>query len=189
MDPADIASRYSNEDGMAFLDSIFTDPDDKSIKMIQKIRNILNTLPPIEADILELYYFRHFKQIDIAEIFRVSQPTVCYRLQRASTRIKFLLEMPTLDVEKMREDLTRFFPDPKDAEILCRMYDTTCQSAVAKQMGVTQGFVRHRFVRSIRRMSTVPHMQAYATLFTMISENLNVLREVRKPVRVFCVLD
>lgn len=189
MDPNDIAAKYATEDGLAFLGSIFTDPDEDSLKVIEKIREIMDALPPVEADFIDLYFFRQLKQIDIATIFGVSQPTVCYRLQRAATRIKFLLDMPFVDTSKMRLDISGFLSDPIDVNILMLMFDTTCQSEVAKRLGVTQGFVRHRFVRSINRMMNCETMAAYATLFSLIAENLNVLREVRKPTRVCCVLD
>jgi len=189
MDPGDIATKFSEEDGLAFLGSIFTDPDEDSLKIIDKIREIMDALPPVEADFIDLYFFRQLKQIDIATIFGVSQPTVCYRLQRAATRIKFLLDMPFVDIVAMRKDIAGFLSDPIDVEILMLMFDTTCQSEVAKRLGVTQGFVRHRFVRSINRMELCPPMANYAVLFSLIAENLNVLREVRKPTRVCCVLD
>ena len=35
------------------------------------------------------------------------------------------------------------------------MYQTTCQSEAAKQMGISQGKVRHRFIRTIEKMETL----------------------------------
>jgi len=180
VDPSDIETRFSTEDSIANLESIFTEPTEEDLVQIEEIRKVLDKLPPREADFVELYFFRHMKQTDIANIFRVSQPTVCYRLQRATTRIKFLLEMPEVDVAELRKDLAGFLADPVDVDVMCLMYETTCQSTVAKKLGVSQGFVRHRFIRTIDRLGAVPTMEGYAQLFTTISQNLSILREIRR---------
>jgi hypothetical protein len=60
------------------------------------------------------------------------------------------------------------------------MIETTCQSEVAKNMGVTQGFVRHRFLRSVAAMQSTTHMDNYVDLFSHVSSNLNILREVQR---------
>jgi len=72
------------------------------------------------------------------------------------------------------------------------MRETTCQSEVAKRLGVSQGLVRHRFIRSVNRMKMYPELAPYVKLFEFISANLNILREVQRPVEeqeVTCVLD
>ena len=180
VDPSDIETRFSLEDSIANLESIFTEPTEEDLVKIEEIRTVLDKLPPREADFVELYFFRHMKQTDIATIFRVSQPTVCYRLQRATTRIRFLLEMPEIEPTILRKDLAGFLSDPVDVDVMCLMYETTCQSTVAKRLGVSQGFVRHRFIRTIDRMAAVPTMESYAKLFKVISENLSILREIRR---------
>jgi DNA-directed RNA polymerase specialized sigma24 family protein len=138
-------------------------------------------LPPREADFIDLYYFRRLKQTDIAAIFGVSQPTVCYRLQRAAARIAFLVEMPDVDGGRMREALQDLLPDPLDTKILLLMRETTCQSEVAKRLGVSQGLVRHRFLRSLNRMRGVEGYEELTVIFDFVAENLNILREVQRP--------
>jgi predicted DNA-binding protein (UPF0251 family) len=180
VDPVDIETRFSTEDSLAYMDSIFTEPTEEDLEQIAEVSKVLSKLPPREADFVELYFFRHMKQTDIAQIFKVSQPTVCYRLQRATARIRFLLEMPEVDADKLRKDLAGFLADPVDVDVMCLMYETTCQSSVAKRLGVSQGFVRHRFIRTIDRLAAVPTMVPYADLFQTISENLSILREIRR---------
>lgn len=191
-------SVFSNEDSLSFFGTIFTEPDEDDLKMMSKVRGMLDLLPPVEADFVELYFFRHVKQTDIASIFGVSQPTVCYRLYRAIDRIKFLLILPKVDVEQMREDFSKFMSDPMDVDIMMHMYETTCQSETAKRLKVSQGLVRHRFIRSIKRMQQADEskheaMHSYAEIFTMISSNLNIMREVRRrrvtASRIDCVID
>ncbi len=150
-DPNDIETRFSVEDGMAYMDSVFTEPSNEDLAQIDRIKDVLDQLPPREADFVDLYYFRKLKQTDIARIFGVSQPTVCYRLQRATARVQFLLQLPKVDKSRLEVAMS-FLPDPLDAEIMVLMWETTCQSAVAKRLGVSQGLVRHRFFRTINWM-------------------------------------
>lgn len=153
VDPVELERRFSNEDGLSFMDAVFyEDVSEESKELLERVESTLHLLPPTEADFVDLYYFRHLKQTDIAEIFGVSQPTVCYRLQRAARRIQFLLSLPPVEDGEIEAVLTSFLEDPLDTRIMLLMYQTTCQSEVAKQLGVSQGFVRHRFIRSIARM-------------------------------------
>jgi len=180
LDPSEIEARFSVTDGMAYMNSIFDEPSEESARLIDRVRDILEQLPPREADFVSLYYFQHLKQTDIAGIFRVSQPTVCYRLQRATARIQFLLKIPVVDQDKMRAELLPILPDPKDVDIVIMMCNTTCQSVVAKKLNVSQGLVRHRFIRSIGKMRRHPHLQEYVHLLEEIAQNLNIRREVRR---------
>lgn len=183
IDPSEIETRFSVEDGMAYMASIFEEPSEESRQKMELVVQIMEDLPPREADFIDLYYFRRLKQTDIAQIFGVSQPTVCYRLQRAAARIQFLLQMPTVDEEELEQDLRELLPDEQDVEIMLLMRDTTCQSEVAKRLGVSQGLVRHRFIRSLNRMRDLdPDTYGrYIDLFEFISANLNILREVQRP--------
>jgi DNA-directed RNA polymerase specialized sigma24 family protein len=163
---------------MQYMESIFTEPSKESLEKIEKVKKIMDILPPLEADFIDMYYFKNIKQTSIARIFSVSQPTVCYRLQRASFRIRFFLDLPTVTKEEIEVSMKGFLSDPLDVKIMVYMYDTMCQSKVAKILGVTQGLVRHRFLRSIKRMQDVPSLEKYHTLFYLISKNLNTLRDL-----------
>ena len=173
-------TNLTEDDLLTTFGSIFTDPDEDDLEVIEKVRKILDQLPVIEADFVDLYFFKHVRQTDIAEIFGVSQPTVCYRLQRAIQRIKYLLEVPKVEASELRSELGRFFSDPMDIDILVLMYETTCQSETAKRLGVTQGFVRHRFIRSLEKMNHHSSMQFYGDVFSAVADNLNLLREVQR---------
>ena len=183
IDPSDIETRFSNEDAISQMESVFTEPSEESLVKIDRVRGMLDQLPPREADFVDLYFFRHLNQTDIAKIYGVSQPTVCYRLQRATARIQFLLQLPPVTRPELERAMTGFLPDPLDAEIMVLMWETTCQSEVAKRLGVTQGLVRHRFIRAVKRMRDIgsPGLKDLATMFDTISENLNILREVKRP--------
>lgn len=184
VDPSELESRVSMDHNMEFLTQVLTEePSEESIRNLERVREIMAELPDREADFVQLYFFNHKTQTDIAEIFKVSQPTVCYRLQRATARIRFVLSLPDISTDELRQVLVGFLSDPEDVQIMMLMYETTCQSAVAKRLGVTQGKVRHRFMRSTRRMqeSKNPSMAKIAQIFLAISNNLNILREVDRP--------
>lgn len=180
VDPHGLQSRFSVEDGMAYMDSVSTEPAEDDVRRIERVRKIMEMLPPREADFIDLYYFRGLTQTDIANIFRVSQPTVCYRLQRATARIQFLLELPDMSEDEIREELRKALDDELDVEIMILMFKTTCQSEVAKILRRSQGLVRHRFIRSLERLRDHRGLRKVVELYDYIYANLNILREVRR---------
>ena len=182
VDPVELESRVSTADNMDFLEQVLSEePTEESSRNLERVRDIMRELPAREADFVELYFFDHKTQTDIAEIFKVSQPTVCYRLQRATARIRFVLSLPHVSDGELASALRGFLSDVEDVKIMLLMFETTCQSAVAKRLGVTQGKVRHRFMRSTKRMLDNPHMGKFAKIFKAIGDNLNILREVERP--------
>jgi DNA-directed RNA polymerase specialized sigma24 family protein len=181
VDPSDIENRFSNEQGMGFLDTGTEEISEEGAEQLERVRGVLEQLPPREADFVDLYYFRKLKQTDIATIFGVSQPTVCYRLQRAAARIHFLLALPVLTEDEVEKSVSEVLSDPIDVQIMVLMQRTTCQSEVAKILEVSQGFVRHRFIRSISKLRTVEGKESVVLMFDLIAANLNILREVQRP--------
>jgi DNA-directed RNA polymerase specialized sigma24 family protein len=178
LDPMELEARFSTQDGLAYLDSIFEDPSEESQLLIDRVREVLDQIPPREADFISLYYFQKLRQTAIARIFRCSQPTVCYRLQRAAARIEFLMGLPEVNEEDVRSAMRLFLASDMDIDIMVLMYKTTCQSEVAKRLGVSQGMVRHRFIRAVNRMRGIEGLEVYVELFDSIANNLNILREV-----------
>lgn len=179
MDPSDMEKFFSSDRG---LHEIYGDiPEDKeevNNEHLSQIKKVLHRIPPREADFVELYYFHEVKQAAIAELFGVSQPTICYRLQRASKRIKYLIELPEYENKKLFKFLNMVLSDPVDIEIMKLMLMTTCQSEVARSLNASQGFVRHRFYRSLKKIKGYPGTESnlYQKVFTHLSQNLNVLK-------------
>jgi len=72
-----------------------------------------------------------------------------------------------------------------EVTIMLRMFETSCQSIVAREVGLSQCGVRHRFLRNLKKMEgeakNDPKFKKYHTSLKMISENLNILREVEVP--------
>ena len=170
-DPSDISARFSNKDRLghdgseidfeamieenlspAPEEQLIEDDGPKLRMDFSAIEDYLDRIPPREADLITLYYRDHMKQEQIAKLFSITQAAVSYRLHRGIKRIQFLRTIdPSLDHGQFERELAPKFSD-QDREILWRMYETTCQSEIAKQMGLTQGRVRHRFFRALDRI-------------------------------------
>jgi hypothetical protein len=175
-DPQDLERLYSNEDSFSELPSVWDELQEESFEDMGRVKELLELIPPREADFIELYFFKRVRQTSIAEIFNVSQPTVCYRLKRAASRIKFLLDLSPYSVVEMEKDLREFLKDPTDVAVMMGMLRTTCQSDVARELNVTQGFVRHRFFRTLSALEKSEKCAKYAPAFARVRENFNVLK-------------
>jgi len=183
MDPSDIEKFFSNEHTISEVyGDISEDLNEESLVNLEDVRRVLPLIPPKEADFVELYYFLNIKQAAIADLFGVSQPTVCYRLQRAQKRLKYLIGLPEYDKDDMEKFLHMVLKDHIDIEIMKMMPETTCQSEVARALKASQGFVRHRFFRSLKRIKSYPGEEAkvYQEVFTYVSQNLNMLKSEDK---------
>lgn len=180
LDPSDIERMFSNEDGLSSFPGSTEELSEESKVELEQVKGVLDQIPPREADFVELYFFQRIRQTTIASLFNISQPTVCYRLQRAASRIRYLLDMPNYDPWLMEQDLRGVLTDPKDIKIMIGMVATTCQSEVAKELGVTQGFVRHRYFRTIDRLKKMRGMEQYVRVFEHVAANLNILKETHR---------
>ena len=179
MDPSVIDRHFDDGDTLgSVLVTGSDEPSEENLGQIEIIRTILDRLPPREADFIDLYFFQRVRQTVIASLFNVSQPTICYRLQRATERIKFLLQMPPMAEGELEDAMKAVLSDPMDVAIMCGMLQTTCQSEVAKSLGVSQGLVRHRFFRTLSKLEAMPSMEKYVRAFRLVAANLNIMREV-----------
>ena len=179
-DPSDMERMFSNEDGLDQYPSSYEELSDEAKAEMEKVKAVLDQIPAREADFVELYYFNRVRQTAIAQLFNISQPTVCYRLQRAAARIKYLLDMPTYDAWLLEQDLRGVLTDERDIKIMLGMLRTTCQSEVAQELGVTQGFVRHRYFRTIDRLKAMRDMDLYVKMFEHVAANLTILKETHR---------
>ena len=165
-DPNNLSTRFSNEDRLGYdpdsedIDSLIEQEHAPEVEedLLSKpsvdfniLSHYLDRIPPREADLIKLYFRDRMKQEQIAKLFRITQAAVSYRLHRGIKRIQFLRTVPELERDLFELELGPKFSD-QDREILWRMNTTTCQSEIAKQMGLTQGRVRHRFFRSLQRI-------------------------------------
>ena len=189
VDPAELANRFAAP--AALLDDGPPDELDEIASLFSvddyeaRIVPLLDLIPPREADLIHLYFVCKKRQADIAEMFDVTQAAVSYRLDRGIQRLKFLLSIPAVTEEEIRDDLEGLF-EPIDVDILVGMWRTTCQSEVAKNLRLTQGRVRHRFFKAVGRLQAAAEAdgryRAYEQIFTSISsKRFNILRSVCLP--------
>lgn len=190
VDPAELANRFAAPDAQLDED-IPEEPDAEMAALFSsddyevRILPLLDRIPDREADLIYLYYVRKKRQADIATIFDVTQAAISYRLDRGIQRIKFLLSIPTVTEDELREDLALIF-DAIDVDILVGMWQTTCQSEVATKLQLTQGRVRHRFFKAVEVLKGAAdrdqRFDPYHRIFSSISsKNFNILRAVQLP--------
>jgi len=187
VDPADLANRLIAPDP---FDPLAEEEADHqgwlTPENFDKVSALLDRIPKREADLLYLYFIEKKRQADIAAIFDVTQAAVSYRLDRGLKRIKFLLDLPHITQEEMQEDLPDVPFKEIDINILCGMWETTCQSEVANRLGLTQGRVRHRFFKAVDVLKVAAardtRFEPYHKVFSAISaKKFNILREVKLP--------
>jgi DNA-directed RNA polymerase specialized sigma24 family protein len=192
VDPSELANRFSTP---SLEDEILLDEEEATSGVRElladdenyegRIAPLLDRIPKREADLIYLYFIQKKRQADIAVIFNVTQAAISYRLDRGLRRIKFLLSIPQVTEEDIRRDLPGVFKDI-DVNILVGMWQTTCQSQVAENLGLTQGRVRHRFFKAVRVLKEVADTdekyEPYYKVFSAISgKKFNILREVKLP--------
>ncbi len=200
VNPSELANRFSYEPEFEEenpdpdndeLDGAFTTEDMDAFFAActdyeSLIAPLLCRIPEREADLIDLYFLKKKRQADIAAIFGVTQAAISYRLDRGIQRIKFLLSIPQVTEDDLRTDLPKIFPQKIDVDILVGMWATTCQSEVAKSLGLTQGRVRHRFFKAVRVLGAAADedeaFEPYFKIFgSVASKKFNILREVRLP--------
>lgn len=159
-DPNELSTRYSQKGGFGTApvveeremteDEEAEEAQSKALDL-ETIERYLDRIPAREADFIRLYHKDKLKQEQIAKLFGITQAAVSYRLHRGIKRIQFLRTIPELTSDEFEHDVAPMF-EWQDKEILWRMYGTTCQSEIAKQLGLTQARVRHRFFRSLEKI-------------------------------------
>jgi hypothetical protein len=84
------------------------------------------------------------------------------------------------DEEFLEEALEGLFKDPKDAEVMTKLYLWSSQSKVARMVNESQGKIRYRFIRCLKVLASNPELEELHQAFKMIGENLSLLRGVKK---------
>jgi predicted XRE-type DNA-binding protein len=143
VDPSDLA-RFSYEDprfdeededldeeleGDQSLASYIPDGDYES-----RIAPLLDRIPDREADLIYLYFIEKKRQADIATIFGVTQAAISYRLDRGIQRLKFLLSIPQMTEEELRNDLPEIFPTKSEC--------ANCDNHVREKLAKSDGFAK-----------------------------------------------
>lgn len=109
-----------------------------SAGFVDRIKELLPRIPPIERDVIELYFVFCKKQDVIARMLGLTQQAVSHRLHTAYRRIIFLLHQPEVEMAQMKLDLERLIPHPFTVTVLCDFAVTSSQTETAKRLGVPQ---------------------------------------------------
>jgi predicted transcriptional regulator len=173
IDPKDMENMFTYSD--VEIPSVSEELPRESLKDLSRLNELLEYIPAREADFLELFFILQVRQTSIAELFNVSQPTVCYRLSRGIARVKFLLTLPQMTLGELEAELRGVFTCETDIRLMLHMAKTTCQSETARELGVTQGFVRYRFLRSIDRLKTMRGTEPLVDWFEKVAASPNIL--------------
>lgn len=171
---------FSDEHGLHNYPSYHEELDEDSQSKLDKIKDHLDELPPREADFIELYFFKKVTQLGIADLFRVSQPTVCYRLSKAAKRLQYIINIPKYPIESIEEDLRGVLTDELDINIMLLMLEKTCQSEVARVLNVSQGLVRYRFMRNLELIRNFEQLNQTLEALTHVSNNFNILKDTNR---------
>lgn len=186
MDPLEIENRFSDEK------NFFFEQEDNNLRY-EDFEPFLDKLPSKERDLIRLYYYQDKKQKEIAEIFSVTQGAISHRLSRAGKRLRFLRDMPKLEVD-IDLVLKPYF-EPFEIDLINTMISTTCQSKTAEILNVkynltgdekmTQVKIRHKFERFIERLKKNKRKDENIAicfkLLKYIQKNLYMMHEVVLP--------
>lgn len=177
MDSFELEGRFSNENRIKYFEDVFP-------YTFKDLEPYLEMLPKKEYDLLILYYVLKKEQKEIAKILRLTQGGVSHRISRAKARLKFLVNVPKFTKDELFRELSELFEE-LDLIILWGLYETTCQSEVAKRVKMTQSRIRHRFMKNLEILEKVKDGGAYKKYFDafkLISKNnFNILREIKLP--------
>lgn len=186
MDPLEIENRFSDEK------NFFFEQEDNNLRY-EDFEPFLDKLPSKERDLIRLYYYQDKKQKEIAEIFSVTQGAISHRLSRAGKRLRFLRDMPKLEVD-IDLVLKPYF-EPFEIDLINTMISTTCQSKTAEILNekynligdekMTQVKIRHKFERFIERLKKNKrkdeNLAICFKLLKYIQKNLYMMHEVVLP--------
>jgi len=179
-DSHDFEGMFSNEDGIHNFPTYSEVLDEDSQEKLDSIREVLEELPPREADFIDLYFFKKVTQLGIADLFGVSQPTVCYRLAKAAKRLSYIINTPNYPISSVEEDLRGVLTDELDINIMLLMLQKTCQSEVARELNVSQGLVRYRFMRNLKQIKNFKDLDKTIQCLEHVSNHFNILKDTNR---------
>jgi len=142
----------------------------------------LDVLPSFERDLFLLHYLYGVTQIEIASLFKVSQPTICYRIGRGWERLVFRSNRALFRDVDLANEFRKALPE-EDVQICLWYVKTTSQSAVAQKFGYSQGLVRYRLFRSSEILKK-NEQSFYAGLINYVSDNLILGKVVKSKGRI-----
>ena len=179
MDQRLLESLFSEEDGLASLPSYFEELDEENQHLFNIILEEMEKISPLEADIIELH-LKGISQSLLGKIFGFTQPNIHYRLNRATERLKMLVQIEDFCEEELMERLGTVFRNEKDLKVMVYIYLWSSQSKVAKLIGESQGKVRYRFMKGLKTLEEIEELSDIYKSLKMVGENISLLRGAHK---------
>jgi DNA-directed RNA polymerase specialized sigma24 family protein len=144
------------------------------------VKALLPRIPPVERDVIELYFVLGKKQEVIARMLSLSQQAVSHRLHAAYRRLVFMLHQPEVDQQQMRRDLEALLPNAFTVAVLCDFAQTSSQTVTAKRLKVPQQRICWHLNAGLKALRDSIDLDAafYTQYFTQLRQNRNILREV-----------
>lgn len=136
---------------------------------------ILRQMTPYAQKVIWLYYFQKLSQYRIAEILGIEQPSVFNQLDRARKQIRYFYELSVL---RLPEDLEGIGFTEDITKMLISYYFSSSQSVAAREIGRSQGYVRHQIQLAIRRLQDAGRNKVADTL-SFVAQNLNIVHNNR----------
>ena len=158
-------------------------------KGFKDLTPFFDRLPKTEADAIILFFINHIRQVDIAKMLGITQGHVSGIIRKGIQRLQFLKDYPVLDTQIMEKDLLKILNQGWWNHIIATkvamgMYETACQSEVAKELNIHQSSVRDYFFRAIEKLepwqNKKPIYKTYYRALRMVQANPNILRKVRQ---------
>lgn len=136
------------------ISEVFSD-DGRGMETVQRSRQqrelfrvALDKIPRRELDMICAHHVWRRGQEEIANVYEVTQGDVSYRIKRARERMTLWLKISAIMAEwDLREYLYELGCDVQQIEVVLGIYKTTSQSVCAEALGMTQGNVRHEFLK------------------------------------------
>jgi hypothetical protein len=179
MDHRLLESLFSEEDGLASLPSYYDELDDESQGLFNLVLEEMEKISPLEADIIELH-LKGISQSLLGKIFGFTQPNIHYRLNRATERLKMMVQIEDFGEEELVERLSTVFCNEKDLKVMVYIYLWSSQSKVAKLIGESQGKVRYRFMKGLRVLEEIEELSDIYKSLKLVGENISLLRGAHK---------
>ena len=148
---------------------------------VTRVKALLPRVPPVERDVIELYFVLGKKQEVIARMLGLSQQAVSHRLHAAYRRLVFMLYQPEVDTTQMRKDLLALVPNPFTVDVLCDFAATSSQTLTARRLRVPQQRVCWHLnagLKALKDAELALDAAFYVQYFQHLRQNRNILREV-----------
>jgi DNA-binding protein Fis len=179
MDQRLLESLFSDDQGLASLPSYYDELDEESQSLFNLVLEEMEKISPLEADIIELH-LKGISQSLLGKIFGFTQPNIHYRLNRATERLKMMVQIEDFDEEELTERLGTVFRNEKDLKVMVYIYLWSSQSKVAKLIGESQGKVRYRFMKGLKVLEEIEELGDIYKSLKLVGENISLLRGAHK---------